>query len=136
MDSTQLENLYFDIDFDESLEQIANRSHIEFDDFKQEVFLDITEAKKRCKPDCLRIAWKVAKRIQRRERIESHRSLDEMSSLGFDIAEERDRVDAWNHDGSRLSHDDSMVSDMVGVFQPQITRDIYKGKLILHGIGA
>lgn len=39
----------------------------------------------------------------------------------------------WNHDGSMLCRQDAIVCDLIGLFQPRITRDIYRGKLYING---
>ena len=39
----------------------------------------------------------------------------------------------WYHDGSRLSKEDEMVCELLEIFQPDITVDVFEGKLYING---
>jgi len=72
-----LENLYEDDYFNRYLVMLANKNMLEFDDFKQDVFLDITETSCGNKHKCELIADKIAKRIKRYNIKHYSYSLDE-----------------------------------------------------------
>ena len=40
---------------------------------------------------------------------------------------------AKRHDNSRLSFQDRMVCELINIFQPDVTLDIYGGRLYING---
>ena len=133
MNNIELENLYFDKPFDDYIAYLASKNLLDYDDLKQDVFLEITEAKARTREECMKVARRVKERSKAAQIRESHTSLDEMIDNGFDMADDRNYGGVWYHDGSRLSHVDKVVSDLVTVFQPRITQDVVRRKLVLNG---
>ena len=90
MNCESLENLYFDIDFDDYIVRMAKKNLLEYDDFKQEVFLEITEAKARTLKECETIVPRIAMRMRRAQIKEAHTSLDAMVEDGADFEDDRD----------------------------------------------
>lgn len=132
MDSKGLEDLYLDEEFDDYLLVLARKNLLEFDDFKQDVFIELTNAENRSLPECKRLSVNLANRLKYNEVKKKTISLDAMMDSGLDIVDSFIR-EPRRYDNSCLSAKDQMVCDLVGEFQPRATRDIYQGRLILNG---
>ena len=129
----ELEDLWFDDGFDGALARIAQRNNLPPDELKQSAFLEITESETLTRADCLRAARRVAYRMRQEALKESKiLSRDELEEYGFN-PQDGDTHDIRSFDGSRLSPQDQMISDLIEAFQPAATRDVYEGRLVVNG---
>lgn len=128
-----LEDLWFDDGFDGAIMRIAQKYDLPPDELKQEVFLEITEHDSLSTTACRRAIWRAAQKIWR-DKIREDKSIsqDELNELGQEAACTNEYDEQFT-DASRLSPQDQMVSDFIGIFQPTATRDIHKGRLLVNG---
>ena len=60
-----VEELYADSDFTDMLVRISAKNLLDFDDFRQSVFLEIIESGCKTLHECKQAAWRVRHRIQK-----------------------------------------------------------------------
>jgi len=128
-----LEDLWFDDGFDGALARLAQKKKLPPDDLKQAVFLEITESDALTKAECRRAAWRVAQRMGDDAAEENEvLSQEELEANGFELSNGTE-YDNCSSDGTFLSRQDQMISDLIGIFQPTATRDIQRGRLLVNG---
>lgn len=72
-----IEALYEEEEYNDYLVMLASKNLIEFDDFKQDVFVNILEEEDVNRKKCMLIADKIAKRTKRKNMRDYAYSLDE-----------------------------------------------------------
>jgi len=130
----ELEDLWFDDGFDGAITRIAQKYDLPPDELKQEVFLEITEYNSLSKTACRRAIWRAAQKLWRSKMQENQNiSQDELGMFGYEPRDNSGDYATRIADKSRLSAQDQMVFDLVEIFQPTATRDVYRGKLVING---
>ncbi len=106
---------------------LAQKNGIDYQDLRQDVIIAIIESSDECTETHHKIARRVADKQAYINSKTSAVSYSDGVEYSIDAKPER------HYDGSSLSFDDQMVCDLIGEFQPMLTRGVYKSKLYING---